>query len=197
MGSPSQEAPVLDGSLRTLGDAELFTYLCVHGASHGWFRLKWLADLNAWLSSKRGEEIVDFYRYAEQLGVDACAGQALRLCSRLLALPPPAELAPALQGLKLRMLTAVALDAMVGPDAEIELARRPFGPFRLLPAQFLRGRGLAFFLAQCRLLVDNLDDRLTYPLPPALHFLYPVLRLPLWVLRVRRRSAARQQGARA
>jgi hypothetical protein len=198
VGSPAQDAPVLDGTLRTLGDAELFAYLAVHGASHCWFRLKWLADLNAWLASKRADEIVGFYRYAETLGVEACAGQALVLCNRLLGFAPPQALQPALSRRRMRMLEAVALDAMVGPDAEVELARRPFGPFRTLPAQFMRGRGAGFFLAQCRMLVQNLDDMLMYPLPRALHFLYPVLRLPFWLLRIsRRRKALRAQGAGA
>jgi hypothetical protein len=196
--SPSQEVALLGGSLPTLGDKELFAYLAVHGASHCWFRLKWLADVNAWLSARSEAEIVGFYRYAGELGVEACAGQALRLCNRLLGFAPPAALAPALEGRKLRLLTAAALDAMVGPDAEVELARRPFGPFRTLPMQFLRGRGFGFFAAQCRMLVENLDDMLTYPLPRALHFLYPLLRLPFWLLRVgRRRRAPRPQGAGA
>jgi hypothetical protein len=198
VGSPAQDVPVLDGTLRTLGDAQLFAYLAVHGASHCWFRLKWLADLNAWLSSKRADEIVGFYRYAETLGVEACAGQALVLCNRLLGFAPPEALGPALSRRRWRTLAAVALDAMVGPDAEVELARRPFGPFRTLPAQFMRGRGAGFFLAQCRMLVQNLDDMLMYPLPRALHFLYPVLRLPFWLLRVsRRRKALRAQGVGA
>ncbi len=198
LGSPTQEVVVLDGSLRTLGDKELFAYLSVHGASHCWFRLKWLADLNAWLAAKPEDEIVGFYRYAEGLGVGACAGQGLVLCNRLLGLALPATLAQALTGAKLRMLVAAALDAMVGPDAETELVQRPFGPFRTLPAQFLRGRGAGFFLAQCGMLFQSLDDMLQYPLPRALHFLYPLLRLPLWLLRVsRRRKALRTQGVGA
>ena len=96
------------------------------------------------------------------------------------------------------MLVAAALDAMVGPDAETELVQRPFGPFRTLPAQFLRGRGAGFFLAQCGMLFQSLDDMLKYPLPRALHFLYPLLRLPLWLLRVsRRRRALRAEGVGA
>jgi Uncharacterised nucleotidyltransferase len=198
LGAPTQDVPVLDGQLRTLGDAQLFAYLCVHGASHCWFRLKWLADLNAWLAGKREDQIVGFYRYAETLGVGACAGQALLLCNRLLGLTSPPALTSALNGAKLRLLVAIALDAMVGPDAETELAQRPFGPFRTLPAQFLRGHGAGFFLAQCRMLFQSLDDRLRYPLPPALHFLYPLLRLPLWLLRVGRRyKAMRAEGAGA
>jgi hypothetical protein len=185
--SPSQTAPVLNDQLATLADPQLFAYLATHGATHCWFRLKWLADLNAWLSGKSDEDIVDFYGCAEELGVETCAGQALLLCRLLLGFRVPAALEPRLSGRKLRTMEAVAIDAMVGPDGEVELSRRPFGPFRLLVPQFARGRGVRFFLAQCRLLVDNLEDKLDYPLPPALHFLYPALRLPFWVLRLQRR----------
>jgi hypothetical protein len=197
LGSATQEVTLLGGSLRTLGDADLFAYLCVHGASHCWFRLKWLADLNAWLSHRQEDEIVGFYRYAERLGVEACAGQALLLCNRLLGRPLPAGLARALQSRRLRMLVDVALDAMTGRDAEVELTLRPFGPFRTLPAQFFRGRGAAFFFAQCGLLLRNLDDMLMYPLPRALHFLYPALRLPFWLIRVSRRRRAPRAPGRA
>jgi hypothetical protein len=185
--SPSQEVEVLNGRLATLADPLLFAYLATHGATHCWFRLKWLADLNAWLSGKTDEEVVGFYACAETLDVEACAGQALLLCHRLLGYRIPAVLQPRLAGGKLRGMVDAALDAMIGPDGEIELARRPFGQFRLLAPQFARGRGARFFLAQCRLLIDNLEDKLEYPLPPALHFLYPALRLPFWVLRLQRR----------
>jgi len=188
VAAPSQEVEVLNGRLATLADPELFAYLVTHGATHGWSRLKWLADLAAWLSTKREADVVTYYAQAEALGVEACAGQALLMCQRLLAYPIPDALSPKLEGAKLRWLVRSSLDAMIGTDGETELNRRPFGPFRLLAPQFARGRGLRFFWAQCRLLIDNLDDRLDHPLPAALHFLYPALRLPFWLLRVRRRS---------
>jgi hypothetical protein len=191
LGSPAQEVAVLDGRLRTLADSQLFAYLCVHGATHSWFRLKWLADLNAWLARKTDAEIEGFYRDARRLGVEACAGQALILRERLLGSPVPPALATALAGRKTRMLVAAALDAMVGGDGETELAARPWGSFRLLRPQFLRGRGPAFLFAQWRLLAENLDDALALPLPRALRFLYPPLRLPLWLLRVYRRRRRR------
>ena len=186
-GSPSQSVDVLGTPIVTLADRELFAYLCVHGASHCWFRLKWLADLNAWLTSKSGAELEAFYRFAEAEGVGDCAAEALVLCRRLLGLRLPASLEPGLRGLKVRMLVCGALDAMAGGGAELELPQRPFGPFRLLPAQFLRGRGPSFLLAQVRLVTQSLDDMLSVPLPRPLHFLYPLLRLPLWLARVVRR----------
>jgi hypothetical protein len=194
VGSPSQEVAAPDGTVRTLADPDLFAYLVVHGATHCWFRLKWLADFNAWIAGKRDAEIVAHYRHAERLGVEACAGQALLLCQRLLGYRIPEALRPALTGRRLRTLVAAALDAMVGPDGETELSRRPWGSFRLLPPQFLRGRGLAFSLAQWRMLTQNLDDAVTVPLPRALGFLYPLLRLPLWLLRVHRRRRRRSSA---
>jgi hypothetical protein len=188
VAAPAQEVEVLDGRLATLADPELFAYLVTHGATHGWSRLKWLADLAAWLSTKREADIVTYYARAEALGVEACAGQALLLCQRLLGYRIPDAVAPKPGGAKLRWLVRSALDAMIGPDGETELNQRPLGPFRLLAPQFARGRGLRFVWAQCRLLIDSLDDRLDHPLPTAMHFLYPVLRLPFWLLRVWRRS---------
>ena len=40
--------------LRTLGEEDLFAYLCMHGALHWWNRLKWLADVNALLAASLG-----------------------------------------------------------------------------------------------------------------------------------------------
>jgi hypothetical protein len=190
-GSPTQVVKIAGAPLVTLADRELFAYLCVHGASHSWFRLKWLADLNAWLASKREDELTSFYKFAVDEGVGDCAAQALILCRQLLGLTLPPALAASFKGLKLRVLVSGALDAMAGGRAELELQRRPLGPFRLMPAQFLRGRGLRFFLAQCWLVTQSLDDMLMFPLPRPLHFLYPLLRLPLWLVRISRRHAAR------
>ncbi|HVM99012.1 MAG TPA: nucleotidyltransferase family protein [Caulobacteraceae bacterium] len=190
VGSPKQAVAVLKGRLTTLADAELFAYLCVHGATHAWFRLKWLADLGAWLAGKTPGEILALHAAAERLGVGDCAGQALRLCRDLLGLALPPDLGPALDAPRVRRLAAGALDAMAGGEGELELEQRRFGPFRLLPMQFARGRGARFVAAQIGLLVDSVDDRIEVPLPPALSFLYPVLRLPLWLARVRRRRRA-------
>src|SRR5580693_6804209 len=123
VASPSQTAPVLNDQLATLADPQLFAYLTTHGATHCWFRLKWLADLNAWLSGKSDEEVCSYYRRAEELGVDACAGQALLLCRLLLGYRVPPALAARLDRPILRSLVAAALDAMVGPDGEAELAQ--------------------------------------------------------------------------
>ncbi len=70
--APTQAVALPGGAVRTLADDALFAYLCVHGALHGWARLKWLADLNAWLSG-RGE-LERRYRQAADLGQRAMRG---------------------------------------------------------------------------------------------------------------------------
>jgi hypothetical protein len=49
--------------------------------------------------------------------------------------------------------------------------------------QFLLGQGWAFFAAQCRIASIGIIDVISLPLPPYLHFLYPLSQLPLWLWR--------------
>ena len=64
--SPARDVPLTGGeAIRTLADDDLFAYLCVHGASHAWSRLKWLADLDALIAAKPDAEIMRLYRHAQ------------------------------------------------------------------------------------------------------------------------------------
>lgn len=172
------------GTLRTLADDDLFAYLCVHGASHAWSRLKWLADVGALIGGCDGAEIERLYRHAEATGGGLCAGQALVLCRRLVDLPLPPALAKELAGgRRLSLLAALALDTMIGPDGVARIEDRRFGSTRVNLMQFLLGRGPAHFFAQCRVNAVRLGDVVDFPLPQPLHFLYLLLRLPLWLWR--------------
>ena len=185
--SPYQTVTLPNGAgLRTLNDDDLFAYLCLHGADHGWSRLKWLADLNGFLAGRDNAEVLRLLRHAETIGAGVCAGLALILRDRLfgIAPPPPGDGGPALRaGARLRILTALAADIMVGPAAAIELEDRRFGTTRVALIRFLLGGGWANVMALGRDLSIRLDDVVRLPLPDALHFLYPILRLPLWLWR--------------
>jgi hypothetical protein len=172
------------GSLRTLPPGMLFVYLCVHGATHGWSRLKWLADLNAFLSTCDEGVIEDYFRQARALGSDRCAAQALVLCERLFARPLPGRLAAELTGdRRVQRLAVMALEIMIGPRPEVDMHDRAFGTTRVAVMQFYLGRGWRYFFAQCRVLAILAGDVAEFPLPAPLHFLYPLLRLPLWAWR--------------
>ncbi|NIK88948.1 hypothetical protein FHS83_002266 [Rhizomicrobium palustre] len=171
-------------SISTLADDELFIYLCTHGASHAWSRLKWLADIGAILDCKNYSEISDLFHTAETRGAGRCAAQAMLLCKRLFDTSVPDDLIARFRGTALlRRLEMVALTSMVGAGSEIELEDRPFGSTRAFLAQFLLGTGCRFWIAQLRLMLSNADDVDLVPLPKYLHFLYPVIRLPLWLFR--------------
>jgi hypothetical protein len=54
--SPAQSVELAPGlAVPTLAPDELFAYLCVHGATHAWSRLKWLADVAALVGRNRPE----------------------------------------------------------------------------------------------------------------------------------------------
>lgn len=178
-------------SVRTLAANDLFAYLCVHGARHSWSRLKWIADLNALLAADI-TAIPAFYRHARNIGAGLCAGQALLLCQRLLALPLPADVTDEISAdRRAQKLAAIALAAMRAPHADSGTTRSVGGMGRYVYTQFLLGRGWAFFAAQCRATLVVPADVVHCPLPPFLQFLYPLLRLPLWL---RRRAIANAAG---
>jgi hypothetical protein len=170
-------------SVRTLAPDDLFAYLCVHGAHHSWSRLKWLADLNALIASAK-PDLEHLYRHARAVGAGYCAGQALLLCQKLFGLRLPAALARELQASKrCQRLVAIAMAAMERSDFSAQRDTGMRGVLRELHYQFLLGRCFAFYAAQCRLAYAGVADIVRVPLPRPLHFIYPLLRLPLWLWR--------------
>ena len=76
--SPRRPVEIASGvTLPTLAAGELFAYLCVHGASSLWFRLKWITDLAALLHRLGPDEIEALYDRSQQLGAGRAAAQAL------------------------------------------------------------------------------------------------------------------------
>ena len=105
--------------LRTLGEEDLFAYLCMHGALHWWNRLKWLADVNALLASTPENGVERLVRAAEARGAGRAAAQALLLCRKLLQTPLPASLTATLdKSATVRWLEATALKAMTTGQGE-------------------------------------------------------------------------------
>ncbi len=181
--------------LRTLGDEDHFAYLCVHGAHHAWMRLKWLADLHAFVGRDGAPDLLQLHAYARARGAGLCAGQALLLCRHLLGLQLPAELEAELKAdRRIRLLTRIALEAMVGRDGATELPDRPFGgalAYIIYLSQWLLGRSAAFYGAQLWAFSLVPADVIACPLPWWAQGLYPLLRLPLWLGRVGKRFLQR------
>jgi Uncharacterised nucleotidyltransferase len=177
ISSPFQSVPLASTAIRTLATDDLITYLFVHGAQHGWCRLKWLADLTALLSLRSEGELDGIYRAARAAGAGPCAGQALLLCERLLGLRLSPRLAGKLRrSARVRFLEALALEAMLGKA-------RPFGTKRVLLSFFLLGRGWRYLGHELFRYLISPADLTILPLPDRLTFLYPAFRLPVWMYR--------------
>jgi hypothetical protein len=187
------ESPIMPASrivtlgaagLRTLREEDLFAYLCMHGALHWWNRLKWLADLNALLSSTPEDGFEHLVHTANAKGTGRAAAQALLLCQRLLGTAIPASLAATFaKDATVRWLEMTALNAMLLGQGEHDPHGVRFGTTRGSLSTFLLSRNWRYWLAELNIHLTNQADVLTLSLPKWLRFLYPLLRLPLWVWR--------------
>ncbi len=164
--------------LPTLTTDELFAYLCVHGASSAWFRLKWIADVGALLAPSPPAGIERLYRRSQALGAGRAAAQALLLCGRLFGTAlPPALLAELRADRTNRWLLAIALRKLAGRSLATELPETRFGTASIHLMQLGLLPGLKFKLGEIgRQLVDP-ADRAAFRLPRGLGFLYPLISL--------------------
>lgn len=178
LASPRKRVAIAKGiDVPTMGDGLLFPYLFAHGAHHGWFRLKWLADVAALLSHEGPGGAETRYREARKLGVGRCAAQALLLAHDLLGLELDGGFHEALLiDPAHRRLLRVAHECVGGEFEATEHASptaRTMLPV-LLSGLILR-RGLGYKWGELSSLAANPVDRATGRLPKALSFLYPVI----------------------
>lgn len=127
LDSPRQSVRVADGiDLPTLDDDTLIAYLCVHGASSAWFRLKWASDLAALLHRASPAEIERLYRYSQAIGAGSAAGQAFLLCRTLFRVDIGGALERRLRGNWVnRALERIAMRELAGrPDLKEPTERR-------------------------------------------------------------------------
>jgi hypothetical protein len=77
-------------TLPTLPTEELLLYLCVHGATHAWFRLKWLADVAALLRKGGPEAMARLQHEAKRAGLQRPVHLAMSLSDALFGTGMPA-----------------------------------------------------------------------------------------------------------
>ena len=185
--SPQQAVQIAPAiTLPTLAQDELFAYLCVHGATHAWSRLKWLADVAALLSHESPERIETLYRRSLELGAGRTSGQALVLSSQLLGLQLPESLERELSSDRaLAYLARVALRSMLRGGGVTELDDMALGTAAIHLSHFRLMPGFAFKWSEAR-------RKLAGPAGEEMHgparLLQPLLAGPRWLLRRARRS---------
>lgn len=186
LDAPRQHIRLAQGlDVPTLADPILYAYLVAHGAHHGWFRLKWLVDVAALLSTDLSA-IEAHHAEAERLGVGRCSAQALLLAHDLLGLPLDSAFERRLRGVRAhRRLVAIAMGAMADAFEEREHANpaaRTLLPVTL--GNLLLRRGLGYKFSELAALASNPTDRAMGRLPRGLGFLYPVLGGVRWSARM-------------
>jgi len=167
----------------TFSDHDHFIYLCTHGAYHGWYRLKWLVDIAAYVG---GEIQMDWdlvIQEAQKWGLERPVYQAVDLTHELMGIAIPEEFHSADRPDKVRKkLMQTGIEIIKNPEDEINLK----GRFRLISQTRYRMQLKIGWKTKIYDLVlawlDPFDWR-DYPLPDYLFPLYYVLRPIFWLKR--------------
>jgi hypothetical protein len=161
---------------------ELLPYLAWHGTKHAWFRLFWLLDIAAleWRCGITDRAAV--MRSATTIDQVRSLALAWWLSAQLFGVPDAGPDIGAAEARRVAALGHRVLASAFGPvqpPRRHTLVRRS----RALNWQLRAARGVAQKLAVIRdyLLAVHPADIQTFPLPPSLFWLYPLLR-PLRVL---------------
>lgn len=133
-------------ALPTLADEGLFAYLCVHGASSAWFRLKWLADLAGFLHGRDQSALTDLYEGAMQLGAGRAPAQALILAQWLFGTTVGEELERVMATRTNRWLARTALAQMLRGEP----TERSLGTVPIHLTQFFLVPGVGYKVAELR-----------------------------------------------
>lgn len=168
-------------SVRVLNAPSLFVYLCMHGAAHGWARMKWLADVAA-LLHRSPDAGAALWAHAERAGARIAAGSAVILAQELFGLaPPPGFVRP--RGARIAVLVWLARRIMRAGAGARELEATPWRGWAEMLAKLLVAAGWRRRLGVLRRIALAGEDIALVPLPAGLIWLYPVLRVPLLVRR--------------
>lgn len=165
--------------LPTLGDDALMVYLAVHGARHGWSRLKWLTDFNALLTARDEAAVAALRARAKRDGVTRAMELALLQTNRVFGTTVPDDVG---RSRRVQWLAGLSDALMRGAD---ELAEQ-----HMLPGRYMAvGHLSALLLKSSPTYLANAAwsswvstaDALALPLPRAARPLYlltsPVARI--------------------
>ena len=164
--------------LDTLNSTQTLTYLGVHGARHHWVRLKWLADFSAFLNALSSQQRTQSFEHINKSSNRDTFAQALKLCDTLLGTCYSPKMSHRASKLYEYSLMRIQDPYLPG--------NRPFIGIILAQHVFLARHLPVSFWAKFQAIADifyHKDDVLALPLPRALNWIYPLIRLPCYVVR--------------
>jgi hypothetical protein len=181
------QVPLGGSAVATLPDRILPLYLCVHGAIHGWERLRWLADLAALLRQPGAQETA--LVVAEAAGLKPLMLHAMVLSHGLFGLKISArDLAQAASCRQVRRLDRILAHFFAGA-AWVRIPPRHSWKGQWRTSWWLRRYRFALKSDgrywRSEMVRDWLSpvDWETIPLPDSLFWLYPLLRPVGWLKR--------------
>jgi hypothetical protein len=185
--------PLGSGVVSTLSKSELFLYLCVHGAIHGWPILKWLADIGALLGNMNQEALRDVSLLAAEHGLTGELLAALTLVNSFLGVKGPAIELPKEAKPVADRIVIMADRLLTAEDYCLDIERLPrmamfFYDLRMRSSWRYRSQDLG------RALVFP-DDWELIDLPDRLFPLYAAVRPVSWLLRRARGFSRRRIDA--
>lgn len=158
-------------SIFFLGEEHLFLYLVHHGARHGWFRLRWLKDIDQ--MTRNGINFEETYVLVRKYKYHFVMGQALTLSNQLLQTPIYEEVKKKIEGKKAGMLADKAYLYIRDEGCE---------PVDKAYSLLLRGNFKKCIFVML-LFYPTYKNTGVLKLPKPLHFLYFPLRPLLWMWR--------------
>ncbi|WP_117168567.1 nucleotidyltransferase family protein [Paraliobacillus sediminis] len=170
--------PVTTTEVYGLDQAYLLFHLITHGARHGWFRLRWLTDIDQLLKQTEDQEriisLLKKYKYSYLVG------QYVQLASDVLKQPITAEL---LQYGTSKKARSLAKQVATFIENKIDIDHPPSGWEKSCKDYLYRIKNhYQKWQAFIRKTYPNSWDAQVLPLPKSLYFLYIPLRpfLGLW-----------------
>ncbi|GIP43225.1 hypothetical protein J45TS6_16840 [Paenibacillus sp. J45TS6] len=164
---------IVNREVSYLGQEDLFVYLISHGARHGWFRLRWLTDIDRIIRNQQLNDDLTFFM--DEHEAKHYAGQTFYLCSELLNTPLRSDM----------KLVAEEKISVKWAAYAFELINDGKIPHKEKLKSYLHHikspkRRLYMLLGR---LYPGPQDAALLPLPRVLHFLYVPLRPFLWIWR--------------
>jgi hypothetical protein len=170
-----------------LSKEDLFFYLVLHGARHGWSRLRWLEDIQRIVEKDLNWNTIK--KLFKKYGCYHIGGQSLILSSQLLDLTVSTEMKSFIKG---KRSIQLAKDALFYLERMVNLHTDPV-PKEIAAYHSNHLFSLMSFQQKLIYCVSMLhpfySDVETLPLPKKLHYLYFLLRPFLFVWRKTRKYA--------
>ena len=190
MMTRTQQLPLGGTQITTLSDEDMFLYLCLHGAHHGWSHLKWLCDIAQFLHREPAINWEAWIENVLKLGLHRPVAQALLLAHQLLDAPlPPATRLLMAENKIVDQLVAHAIRVLTRSSEEL-FAVGQLNAFRQMPYRMKLKADPYYKWSDFSRIWSSANDWKHYPLPDALFPLYYVLGPFSWL---RRKLAKRKK----